>query len=200
MASLTYLGHASFQIKTDSKKIIYVDPFFGEYKLKADYVLITHEHFDHNDISKVKFSNNTRIIRAKDMHNNGKYYTLKNKDFSIVSVPAANKNHNIDECVGYIVRISGLCSYFAGDTSKLDSMSELKVYGIDYAFLPIDGKYNMGPEEAMEVAQLIDAKKVVLIHTNTDDGFAFDINQVNKFTLKNKKVMQPGDILRFKNA
>ncbi|CDE15860.1 unknown [Clostridium sp. CAG:288] len=58
----------------------------------------------------------------------------------------------------------------------------------------------MGPEEAMEVAQLIDAKKVVLIHTNTDDGFAFDINQVNKFTLKNKKVMQPGDILRFKNA
>ena len=99
MASLTYLGHASFQIKTDSKKIIYVDPFFGEYKLKADYVLITHEHFDHNDISKVKFSNNTRIIRAKDMHNNGKYYTLKNKDFSIVSVPAANKNHNIDECV-----------------------------------------------------------------------------------------------------
>ena len=53
MASLTYLGHASFQIKTDSKKIIYVDPFFGEYKLKADYVLITHEHFDHNDISKV---------------------------------------------------------------------------------------------------------------------------------------------------
>ena len=115
MASLTYLGHASFQIKTDSKKIIYVDPFFGEYKLKADYVLITHEHFDHNDISKVKFSNNTRIIRAKDMHNNGKYYTLKNKDFSIVSVPAANKNHNIDECVGYIVRISGLCFYFAGD-------------------------------------------------------------------------------------
>lgn len=52
----------------------------------------------------------------------------------------------------------------------------------------------------MEVAQLIDAKKVVLIHTNTDDGFAFDINQVNKFTLKSKKVMQPGDILRFKNA
>lgn len=55
MASLTYLGHASFQIKTDSKKIIYVDPFFGEYKLKADYVLITHEHFDTMTFQKLSF-------------------------------------------------------------------------------------------------------------------------------------------------
>ena len=47
MASLTYLGHATFRIKTNESKVIYIDPFGGQpyyYNQPADLVLITHEH------------------------------------------------------------------------------------------------------------------------------------------------------------
>ena len=57
---LRYLGHASFEIHTSSKRIL-IDPFLRENPAaarpneKADIVFITHEHFDHcvpDDIRK----------------------------------------------------------------------------------------------------------------------------------------------------
>lgn len=51
--SVTWLGHASFQIKADGTNI-YIDPYEGEYKDKADIVLATHSHSDHCDPSKIR--------------------------------------------------------------------------------------------------------------------------------------------------
>jgi L-ascorbate metabolism protein UlaG (beta-lactamase superfamily) len=56
MASLTWLGHASFRLDTDSGKRIYVDPWLtGNPKTpdaerqpdRVDVIALTHGHFDH---------------------------------------------------------------------------------------------------------------------------------------------------------
>ena len=41
VVSIKWLAHAGFQIKTDGK-IIYIDPYEGEYSEKADLILVTH--------------------------------------------------------------------------------------------------------------------------------------------------------------
>ena len=62
---------------------------------------------------------------------------------------AYNKNHPKDQCVGFLVKVDGRLLYLAGDTSETEEMGTiLAKEPIDYAFLPMDGVYNMGREEA----------------------------------------------------
>ncbi|SHI58867.1 Beta-lactamase superfamily domain-containing protein [Clostridium cavendishii DSM 21758] len=46
----------------------------------------------------------------------------------------------------------------------IDEMKNLKDKNIDYALLPYDGQFNMGPEEMSKAAKLINAKHVIPIH------------------------------------
>src|SRR3990172_12233192 len=47
-----WLGHDSFLLKAD--RTVVVDPFRIEVDVKADYLLITHEHFDHCSIEDTR--------------------------------------------------------------------------------------------------------------------------------------------------
>lgn len=60
---------------------------------------------------------------------------------------------------------------------------------IDYALLPIDGVYNMGPEEASECAKIISAKHCIPIHMNV--GTLFDEEKAEAFHAKGKIVLKP---------
>ena len=44
--TIDWYGHDSFRI-TAENKTIYIDPFNLPTTKKADYIFITHEHFDH---------------------------------------------------------------------------------------------------------------------------------------------------------
>ena len=61
--TIEWLGHSSFKIT--GTKTIYIDPFvLMENPEKADYILVTHDHYDHcaeSNINKLQ-SNDTVII------------------------------------------------------------------------------------------------------------------------------------------
>lgn len=189
MTKLLFMGHSSFRLILNSGETIYIDPFFdGDYSLKADLVLVTHEHFDHNKTDLVSLKPNGKILRAKDFIDGKTYKTIKLDSMTITAVPAFNKNHN-KGCVGYVLEADGLKLYFAGDTSETEYMASMS--GIDYAFLPIDGIYNMGPEKAAECAELIGAKYCVPIHT-APPQYEYDEQAVARFNPKNKLVIKQG--------
>ena len=177
--TLTYIGHAELMIVTAKGTVIYVDPVPSslaayDYEQKADIILVTHEHGDHNKVDIVPKNDGCEILRVKDTINkDGTYNTLTIDEVTVIPVPAENKNHNIKETNGFIIQFDGFTVYHAADTDKLISMADLKQYDVDYAFFPIDGEYNMDAAEAMESAELVGAKHNTPIHWFDADPAAF---------------------------
>ena len=129
-------------------------------------VLITHEHGDHNDLSRVTQKAGCRVIRAGQALTGGVYRTFQVGDVRVEAVPAGNRNHPMDACVGYLLTADGRTLYHAGDTSWVDAMAGLAGRRLDWALLPIDGIYNMDAAEASRCAWTVAARHSVPIHTD----------------------------------
>lgn len=174
--TLTLIGQASVKIKTKEGVVIYIDPYYkGDYSEKADIILVSHEHSDHNKIDLVTQNKDCVVLRVKNTINpaDNSYNTFEYYGVKIEPVPASNKNHPLSSTNGFVLTFDGVTIYHASDTSKLSQMAALKTKNIDYAFFPIDGNYNMGPAEAMECAEMVGAKHNTPFHVNTADVAAF---------------------------
>lgn len=192
MAELLYQGNASVRITSDDGVVIYIDPFAGEgYDKPADIILVSHQHFDHNRIDLPSRKDSCAVIQNFDALKDGIYETFSLKGVKIAAFPASNKNHKREECVGYIVEVDGKKIYHAGDTSKVPEMNELNRLALDYALLPVDGKYNMDAEEAAECASMIGAAVSIPFHT--DPGLLFDESKTEGFKVNNRKVIRPNE-------
>ena len=194
MAELLYQGHGSFRICTAEGAVIYVDPYAGEgYDREADLVLVTHEHYDHNQVDLVHLKADGKIYRAADFLKDGTYGSMTARGVEIRSVEAYNQNHPKDQCVGFLMKVDGKLLYLAGDTSETEEMKALAKEPIDYAFLPMDGIYNMDRKEAERCARIIGAAHTVPVHMKP--GALFDEETAQAFQAEGKVVMKPGDTL-----
>ena len=175
-----WLGHASFQIKADGKNV-YIDPYEGEYKEKADLILVTHSHHDHYDIFKIEkiAKEDTVIICPSECASKlrGNVKTLrpgektKVNDIIVEAVPAYNYKrfrspgnpfHPKGFGIGYIITVDEKRIYHAGDTDFIPEMKNLK--DISLALLPSGGTYTMDNPEAAEAALAIKPKAVIPMH------------------------------------
>ena len=114
MAKLYYNGHGSVRLISNNGQVLYLDPFLGEgYEKAADYVLITHEHYDHTQIDKLTLKDDTVIVRSFDMITSNGYKKITLGDYEIEATEAYNKNHPRNECVGYLIKVDGKLIYFS---------------------------------------------------------------------------------------
>ena len=162
---------------------IYFDPIKIEKKNDADYIFITHSHYDHfskEDILNIK-NDNTVIIGPYDIYDKclemgfSKDKVIKVKpceeyDYGVIRFKTVyaynlNKNFHLKESnwVGYVLEFEGKKYYIAGDTDVImDNLSVLK--NIDVAFIPIGGVYTIDALEAAGYVNNIKPKEVVPIH------------------------------------
>lgn len=175
--------------------MIYIDPYAGDgYDLPADLILVTHDHYDHNELDLIKNRNDDcTVITQVEALEDGSF------DLGYVSVEAVeagnNKYHSTNECVGYVLTFSnGKKVYVSGDTSKTDQMAELADQNIDYAFFCCDGVYNMDLEEAAECAELVQAEHNIPYHiVEADDPEHFEMERAEEFSPPNKLIVRPGE-------
>lgn len=204
---IKFLGHASIFISYKDLKII-IDPF----RLKtdyhnADYILVTHEHYDHfskEDIEKVS-SDFTKYIFPKSMTEKTKEYeesaiylevdeekVIKTPQYTlrIKATPAHNKEKPFHpkskKWIGYLLEIDGVSFFHTGDTDAIDS---IRTISTDFLFLPVSGTYVMNPEEALQLCRDIKPDYAIPIHYgeiigNIEDAKILEQSYQNTLILK----------------
>ena len=173
--SIEWLGHDSFRIM-GNKKTVYTDPFRISGGEKADLVLVTHDHYDHcspEDIGKIASEKTTIVCNSITAGKvSGKVVEIESGQsleiggVKVTAVPAYNKNkpfHPKGSGLGYLVEISGITIYHAGDTDFTPEMRGLRGK-VTIALLPVSGTYVMTAEEAAEAAEAINPEIAVPMH------------------------------------
>ncbi|HEX9973886.1 MAG TPA: MBL fold metallo-hydrolase [bacterium] len=174
--NIHWLGHDAFRIEDEGKQI-YIDPWkLSSNPVKADYIFVTHSHYDHfsmEDISKIT-KETTKIIGTTDVAKQIESDAIAmnpNQEqiidaLKVTTIPAYNigkKFHPKEKnWVGFIIVLSdGTSIYHAGDTDFIPEMKSLKV---DIALLPVSGTYVMTADEAIEAANTFKPKIAIPMH------------------------------------
>ena len=167
-------------IKIELDKTIYFDPYeIKKASHDADIIFITHDHYDHFDISSLECvkNKNTIVVVPLSMKETISKVSFKEyiylspfeeiniEGLNVKAIPAYNLNKNFhpreNNWLGYLIEYKGIKYYIAGDTDITDENSEVKC---DIAFLPCGGTYTMEYGEASTLARRRNPSVVIPIH------------------------------------
>ena len=191
-----WFGHAGFQIISEKGKILIIDPWLTDNPLatckakdiaKADFVLVTHDHFDHiadaaqivkatgatlvgmpETVGRLKEEAavpDSQIVFGMGMNIGG---TVTSDGISITMTQAFHSSQTASPA-GYIIQLeNGFTLYHAGDTGIFSSMKILgEIFHINLAMLPIGGVFTMDPKQAYLAAKLLEVDTVIPMHYKT---------------------------------
>ena len=184
------LVHSSIRIEYGGKEI-QVDPVtkLGDKTIpyaampKADYIFVTHEHFDHLDTAAIRqlTDERTQLITNQacaDMLGYGTAMANGDRlqmtdDITVEAVPAYNiteghqQFHPKGRDNGFVLTLDGLRIYIAGDTEDIPEMADLQ--DIDIAFLPCNQPYTMTVEQLVNAARTVKPKVLFPYHYSQTD-------------------------------
>lgn len=172
--------------------IIYVDPLaINDEVHDADFILITHGHYDHfspEDIRKVAKADSILVVPEKMVDKAGEvsdavaktetvkpgvYREINGLEFE--TVPAYNTlkpfHPKSAEWVGYVLWTDGNRIYIAGDT---DATKEAKAVKCEIALVPIGGTYTMDAKKAAELVNTIRPNVAIPVHYGSIVGKSSD--------------------------
>jgi len=174
---VTWFRQSSVRIRRAGVEI-HVDPWGVSEESEADFILLTHPHYDNfseEDIARVRgpetivvapHSMKKQLEEADHFMHPGDVIQLDRID--ILAVPAHNRErkfHPPDSAwLGYVFTVGNVTYYHAGHTDFLESMYRINC---DVAFLPCCSDYTMGPEEAAKAGKACGASVIVPIHWGT---------------------------------
>ena len=168
---LTYLGHAAFYLESSKGTRLLTDPYQAGYKgminhrpieLTAEIVTISHDHGDHN--SSEILGGNPKVLTGVG--------SWSIKDVKIQSIQTFHDNvggrdrggNNIFTAAIDTIRICHL-----GDLGHLLSEQQVATIGkVQILLVPVGGTYTIDAEQALLVANQINAPVLVPMHYKTD--------------------------------
>ena len=179
--NITVNAQSSIRIQ-DGNRVIYADPFkIRKETHDADYILLTHDHFDHfspEDIVKVA-KQDTILVVPGTMMGKAREIASAVGDIRMVkpdesgdidgleyeTIAAYNVGKSFHQksagWVSYILTIGGKRIYIAGDTDKNPDNEKVKC---DIAMVPIGGTFTMDAREAADLINMIQPEVAIPIH------------------------------------
>ncbi len=193
---IRWFGHSGFSIHDPSGKTVLIDPWFQgnptapsgpEGVPKAEFLLLTHDHFDHaadavllarqtgalvvgifelaGDL-KARGVPESQLLHGGNGMNVGGTVLLDGFSFTMTE---ARHSCALGVPVGYVIQTpSGLTIYHSGDTGIFAGMALIgELHSIDVAMLPIGSVFTMDFRQAAKAASLLRAKTVIPMHYGT---------------------------------
>lgn len=160
-------GQASFLITKDDGTKIITDPYNEDMPYKkindeADYVTVSHDHFDHNAVET--------IPGQPYVVNNVSGFKDKKVDITGISTyhddaEGAERGENII----FMMQLDGMKVSHLGDLGHpLNSSQVEKLKDTDILLLPVGGHFTIDADQAYEVVKKLEPKIVIPMHFKTD--------------------------------
>jgi L-ascorbate metabolism protein UlaG (beta-lactamase superfamily) len=221
--TITWLGHSSFALEAEGTRLL-IDPYLNDNpaspikadKAEADFILLTHGHFDHvTDAPAIAKRTGAKVLAGFEVTewlkregvaedkvipmNPGGAVRLP---FGKVKFTIAHHSSSTPDGAyggvpgGFVIELAGKRLYFAGDTALFLDMKLIGLGGLDLAVLPIGDQFTMGPEDSVEAVKFLNPKKAAPCHYNTwppiaQDGPAW-AEEVRRQTAAEAIVVEPG--------
>jgi len=213
---ITFLGHASLQIQIGEIYIL-VDPFITGNKkashidinsLKADYILVTHAHFDHTqDVEAIAKQTGSIVISNFEIVSHYQGLGIEghpmnhggNWEFDFGKVKYVNAIHTSSfqdgsyggQPGGFVIEGEHKNIYIAGDTALTYDMKLIPLKTkLDLAILPIGDNFTMGIDDAIIASDFVECDKILGYHFDTFGYIEIDHKEAKqKFFDKDKDLM-----------
>ncbi len=195
MVLIRWHGHACFELIDDRGFSIVIDPHDGASiglpppKARADVILITHEHFDHNAYQLVRKSEGSKVYTMQ----RGEFKAGEHQVLGIEAYHDKFKGRRRGRSVMYLLEVDGVRFLHVGDLGEVPSQATMNTLrGTHVLFTPTGGTFTLEPEEIPELIAGISPKAVVPMHYWLE-GSTLPLKPLDHFTrLVNYEVLKVG--------
>jgi L-ascorbate metabolism protein UlaG (beta-lactamase superfamily) len=192
---IKWYGHSAFLITSDQGSRIIIDPYdvnfqpehltYGRINDRADAVLTTHEHGDHNGTKDLPGA--PELVKGKG--------TRTIQGISIKGIPVfhdTSKGSERGENTIFTLSVDGLKICHLGDLGHLLNDQQVAEIGaIDILLIPVGGYFTIDAGQATQVAKQIKPKVLIPMHYKTEKC-GFPIAPVEDFLKGKSNVKHPG--------
>jgi len=165
MVELEWCGHAYFILKSGDKTLA-IDPHDGgsinisTCRIRADYILVTHNHFDHNAV-EVASGPGTKVIKWKTGKHALPPYQVEGRKL----YHDKSKGRLRGEITAYKIMVEDLTIIHLGDLGHTLQGEDLEwVKEADILMIPVGGTYTINSREAWEIIKKANPKITIPMH------------------------------------
>jgi L-ascorbate metabolism protein UlaG (beta-lactamase superfamily) len=176
---ISWLGHSCFCLEGSQGLCILTDPFgadvgYGPPDVRADIVLISHGHGDHNNIQAVK--GRPVVIKGPGKH------MAQGMEFRGIATHHDEEGGRLRGAnTVFCFQLDGVAVCHLGDLGHVLRDQEIRSIGpVDLLFLPVGGKYTLDAKRAWQVIGQLQPRIAVPMHFQTE-VLKFRLGRVEEF-------------------
>jgi L-ascorbate metabolism protein UlaG (beta-lactamase superfamily) len=160
---ITWLGQSCFKLQTQNATVL-IDPYTKEIgirlpKVTADFVLVTHDHYDHNNVADV--SGSPYVASTP-----GEYEVRGVFAHGISAFHDATEGKDRGAITMYRIEAEGMTLAHLGDLGqpKLTDEQFEQLNGVDILFIPVGGIYTIDAKAAVDIITQLEPRVVIPMH------------------------------------
>lgn len=174
---ITWYGHSCFRLAQRSQPTIITDPFdakkigYGQLKIKADIVTVSHDSPGHNFMGGVETDH---VLDGPGEYEIGGIFIVSTAMFD-------EKSEDPRYNVVHVIEYEGIKVAHLGDLDHIPTQNEIDAMGqVDIVLIPVGGGGALNASQAAEVLSLIEPYIVIPMHYKTDDS-KLELDEVERF-------------------